>query len=140
MTPIIVTRRIYTDTSTVGDLILDGSVFCQTLEDTCRRFKIPKVTAIPPGEYPLVIDWSPKYQRFMPRIMEVPGYKGVLIHWGNYPKDSDGCILVGHYNESIPNMVTSSRKTFDILFDRLNGRKDMTISICGGFPHEEEAA
>lgn len=137
MDTLILNRKIYSDTSTVGDLLLDGQVFCQTLEDTCRRNKLPGITAIPPGVYRVVIDYSKRYSRFMPRILDVPGYSGVLIHWGNYPKDTDGCVLVGHYNPSIPNMVTSSRKTFDILFDKLNNRKGgMTIAISGGFPHE----
>jgi hypothetical protein len=50
---------------------------------------------------------SPKYSNFskypyaepynakMPRITNVPGYDGVLIHPGNTKRDTSGCILVG---------------------------------------------
>ena len=137
MTNVIINRKIFSDKSTIGDLLLDSQIFCQTLEDTCRRQKIAGVTAIPPGEYRLSLEFSNRYQRIMPRILDVPGYKGVLIHWGNYPKDTEGCILVGHYNPSLENMITSSRKTFDILFDKLSAKKgELMVAVCGGYPHE----
>lgn len=127
-------RRIFTDKSTIGDLYYRGDFFSNCLEDTCRRVKIPKITAIPSGRYQVTIEPSVRYGRMMPRLKHVPNYAGILIHWGNRPEDSDGCLLVGKYNEKIPDFVSSSRVTFDELFKRLTEEKeDLYITITGGF-------
>lgn len=31
----------------------------------------------------------------MPRLVDVPGRSEILIHWGNFWQDSEGCLLVG---------------------------------------------
>ena len=63
--------------------------------------------AIPAGEYPLRLDvvsprfarsprrWSAAWGARLPRLMQVPGREGILIHPGNRPADSSGCVLVG---------------------------------------------
>lgn len=131
-------RRIFTDKSTIGDLYFDGAFFCSTLEDPVRRTKITGETAIPPGRYRVTIEPSPRFKRLMPRLKDVPGYSGVLIHWGNFPTDTDGCILVGeHAPETASDFISSSRKTFDELYKKLEVRKEqeMWITITGGHPH-----
>jgi hypothetical protein len=130
-------RRIYTDKSTIGDLYFDGAFECSTLEDPVRQTKLHGETAIPAGRYRLTIEPSPRYKRLMPRLNDVPGYSGVLIHWGNFPSDTQGCLLVGRYDpHSAPDFISSSRKAFDQLFAKLDARKneEMWISIHGGHP------
>lgn len=63
--------------------------------------------AIPAGEYPLRLDvvsprfarsprrWSAAWGARLPRLMQVPGREGILIHPGNRPADSSGCVLIG---------------------------------------------
>lgn len=132
-------RRIFTDKSTIGDLYYRGDFFSNVLEDTCRRVKIAKVTAIPAGRYRVKIEPSNRYGRLMPRLNDVPNFSGILIHWGNTPESTDGCLLVGKYNEKIPNFVSSSRVTFDELFKRLKEEtEDIYITITGGFPAQRD--
>ena len=47
-------------------------------------------------------------------VLGVEGHKGILFHWGNWNKDSEGCILLGRVAMSSPKgqMITSSRDTF----------------------------
>lgn len=62
-------------------------------------------TAIPIGTYQISMDvvspkfkdrsWAKPWKGKLPRIQNVPGYSGVLIHVGNKPEDTLGCILVG---------------------------------------------
>ena len=102
---------------TVGRLYVDGKFFCNTLEDTVRDLnrerKVPGKTAITYGEYKVVFNWSPKFGRNLPRLLNVPAFEGILIHPGNTADDSSGCILVGK-NTKV-GRLTESRYTSDRL-------------------------
>ena len=137
---------------TIGRLYIDDAYFCDTLEDRERgleqampldmikRIKVKGETAIPTGTYELSMRHiSPKYSRkkafaftggVMPRLLNVPGYEGVLIHSGNTAADSEGCILVGE-NKAV-GKVLNSMATFKALWSVLNQRKSepITITIC----------
>jgi len=102
-----VTRDIYTSKSTIGKLYVNDKFICDTLEDTCRdinrdgdlsdkgEVKVYGETAIPSGIYKLIINISPRFKKLLPRLIGIEGYDGVLIHSGNIPADTHGCILVG---------------------------------------------
>ena len=103
---------------TPGTLVLDGRWVADTLEDQLREGpKVPGATAIPPGVYTLVLDYSPRFKTTLPRLLGVPGFTGVRIHAGNTPADTEGCILVGRAGP--PGALTDSRKTLSSLLTRL---------------------
>lgn len=117
----ILLRRIARrETYTIGRMYLDGVYFCDTIEDrdrgltqemseaVIRAAKRKGITAIPAGRYRVTMDVkSPKFSMkkyarnygfcdgYLPRLINVKGFDGVLIHIGNTAKDTDGCILVG---------------------------------------------
>lgn len=92
-------RKYFKEDYTVGELIVDGTYFCDTLEDKVRDLKrekkIPGKTAIPAGRYEVIVNISMHFRRKLPRLMNVPGFDGILIHRGNSARDTAGCILVG---------------------------------------------
>ncbi len=97
-------RQTYTEESTTGDLLVDGAHECFVCEDKYREPSGPKVfgkTAIPEGRFGVTIERSPRFSKmagrdvFLPRLHDVPGFEGVLIHTGNTPEDTEGCLLVG---------------------------------------------
>lgn len=96
---ITVTRKWYTRHSTIGELRIDKhpELGLFTLEDRVRPagIKIPGQTAIPAGSYHLDVNFSNRFQRFMPLLLDVPNFEGVRLHQGNDAVDSSGCLLVG---------------------------------------------
>ena len=86
--------------SSPGDLFVNGEWQCHTLEDQDRELesggtKVPGKTAIPLGNYSVIIDMSTRFQRLMMHVLDVPQFSGIRIHSGNTIFDTEGCILVG---------------------------------------------
>lgn len=111
---------------TIGRMEINGRYFCDTLEDTDRglresmtedeiaALKVKGATAIPTGTYRIDMQTrSPRFGRVLPRLINVKGYAGVLIHSGNTAADTEGCILVGENRER--GKVLNSRATLEHL-------------------------
>jgi hypothetical protein len=98
----IVTRKVFTEKSTVGELWIDGQYECETLEDRTRApgVKVKKETSIPYGRYRLVIDFSERFQKDMPHILDVPMFTGIRVHAGNTEVDTEGCLILGLVSEA----------------------------------------
>ena len=53
---------------------------------------------IAPGYYPLRLTWSPRFNRYMPEVCDVPHRSGLRFHRGTVPEHSRGCILLSAGN------------------------------------------
>lgn len=53
------------------------------------------ISCIPEGEYEVVLREEGKYANEALWIKDVPDRGGILIHIGNAPDDTEGCILPG---------------------------------------------
>lgn len=125
---------------THGRMYLDEcGFFCWTLEDedrglsqemplaTIKARKKYGQTAIPKGTYRVRMDtispklkdraYAKKYGGRLPRLENVPGWEGVLIHPFNLPSESYGCIAPGMLNGSIRGRIFESTKAFYDLMD-----------------------
>ena len=140
---ILVKRIAKRPTYTIGKMYLDGKYFCDTLEDTDRnisqstpldtikKVKLPNNTAIPTGTYKVIVNVSPKFKRLLPRLLNVPGFDGVLIHRGNTDKDTSGCILIGE-NKVVGKVINSTgyeTKLVSILNKAQDNKEGITIEI-----------
>lgn len=135
---------------TIGKLYIDDTYFCDTLEDTDRGLtnrmgaviiqtkKVANETAVPTGTYKINMNtvsprfqsssWAKKWKGIVPRLMDIPGYVGVLIHPGNTEKDTSGCILVGQ-NKQVGKVI-NSQATWQSLMEKLTKEKSkITITI-----------
>ena len=125
-----VKRFEFKDTHTVGKMYVDGIYECYTLEDAIRNgTKIIGKTAIPIGEYKLIIDASTRFKQNMPHILDVPDFTGVRIHSGNTSADTDGCILLGS-TWAGKDFIGNSKIAYKKFFDKLKKAKTATIKIC----------
>lgn len=136
-------------TYTIGKLYIDGEYFADTLEDRDRgltqdmdledilRIKVYGETAIPTGTYRIDMNtispkfkdrsWAKPYKGKIPRLLNVPGFDGVLLHPGNSANDSLGCVLVG--NNTQVGKVLNSQAVFKRLMQKLLGEQDITLTI-----------
>lgn len=141
-------------TYTIGWLYVDGVKFCDTIEDKDRgltqsmpvaeikKRKVYSQTAIPTGTYTISMNTvSPKYSKRdfykklcngkVPRLLNVPGYDGVLIHVGNTERDTAGCILVGQ-NTSVGKVLNSQvtfTRLYKVLKDAADKGEKITLTI-----------
>lgn len=128
---LLLQRHPSTEECTTGDLYLNGQWYCFTLEDVVRNDKIKGITAIPCGLYKVTVNWSKRFQRPMPILLDVPKFTGIRIHNGRTADHTAGCILVGQ--ELGKNMILKSKEAYADLFERikvaLNLNESITIEI-----------
>lgn len=123
---LLVTRKTFTALSTMGELAIDGAFFGHTLEPPKRE---EKPRAIPLGTYDVSIRWSERHQRLIPHVENVPGFSQIEIHVGNFPHDTEGCLLIGNVVSSTPDQILGSKVAFDCLFRLLTDAKEKGEAI-----------
>lgn len=133
---ILLKRIARKDNYTIGNLYIGNVFFCNTLEDKDRgltsqmsisEIELKKVygkTAIPTGTYKIDMTtvspkfkdrvWAKPYKGILPRLIDVKGYSGVLIHVGNDPEATSGCILVGE-NRIKGKVINSTAKFYELM-------------------------
>ena len=136
---LILERKIFTDNSTIGEMLVGGVHECWILEDKVRENE-PKIfgkTAIPYGVYKVIVTKSERFSKmaghdvYLPLLLHVDGFEGVRTHSGNRPEDTEGCLITGK-NKSI-DMVTDSRTAFILLNEKINAAlkkgEEITLTI-----------
>ena len=128
----IARRKGYTIGNLYLNVLTDGGQeswqkVCDTLEPQWRNLKhgeqkVWRETAIPEGTYAVAVLWSNKFRRWLPKLLCVPDFEGILIHNGNTPRHTEGCILVGDNLKK--GEVWNSRKRLDQLLAILQRRKN----------------
>ena len=126
---IVVVRFHKKEKYTIGKMYINGTYFCDTLEDTDRgltqemnldiidKTKVYGKTAIPTGRYRVDLTKSKKFGRVLPLSYNVKGFEGIRIHRGNTNEDTLGCILVGQ-NKAVGKVINSAMAEQNLM-DRL---------------------
>lgn len=131
-------RTTLTPQSTIGKLFADGKFLCFTLELPIKD-GLPG-SAILAGTYPIQLEPSPKFQRMaledswfkpyadaMPHII-CPPRSLIMLHVGNLPSQTDGCVLVGE-TQGV-DCIGTSRAAFAKLYPLIQtALPDVSIAI-----------
>ena len=156
-----VDRKYRKGTYTISNLTIDGKWVCNTIEDKDRglhkkmslsqikNIKVKDMTAIPAGKYKITTNVvSPKFSKKkyyldfckgrLPRLLNVPGFDGILIHAGNLTTGratagmSSGCLLLGYNTEK--GALTKTKECYEKVYkllDEANRRKESIEIVIG---------
>lgn len=147
---ILVYRKWKKPDYTVGRLSVDGVFMANTMEDIdrglddgmedwqIRNKKIPNRTAIPTGRYKVDMDTvSPKFSKYpfymevcqgkLPRLKNVKGFEGILLHCGVDHSNSSGCILLGL--NKVRGKLTDTKETFKKVYALMKKAHDRGETI-----------
>lgn len=127
---LLLNRDVRSVHSTTGKISVDGVFECFVLEDTDRGLKctmplqellekkLHGLTAIPEGRYMVVVNYSNRFKRNLPLLLNVPAFEGIRIHPGNCAADTEGCLLPGVARRT--DWVSNSRQAFEALFQKIS--------------------
>ena len=120
----------------------NGNVVARTLDHAYDDGNGGWTAKIQPGTYTCQLGphelegMTAPFQTF--EVLNVPDFQGapvsgILFHWGNYAKDSHGCLLLGASEvfDGTEEMVTNSRATFAQFMTLQAGIDQFTLTVVG---------
>jgi hypothetical protein len=134
---IIVQRYKYDQNQTTGVLSVfdkDGWLIftCPCIERGDKGNQ-RNVSNIPPGTYPIVLEWSPRFNTKLWELKDVPNRSEVKIHASNHWHQLNGCIALGTYLTKIDgdNYIDlgASKRALNSFHRIMRGQTKTTIQI-----------
>lgn len=124
--------KLYEDVNNNGDVDSEDIYIAETLELPYNGNKVCK-SSIPEGKYDIG-KWCGNNFKNCFEVKNVPGRTAILIHQGNYPYDTAGCILVGGSRSK--DFVGGSRAKLNEMNKQYKDRKGnlkrkMSLKIIG---------
>lgn len=124
-----ITRTQETAECTFGVLNIDDHYFCVTLELPWLHNQ-HNISCIPVGAYKGRRHSSPKFGEVW-EICGVPGRGEILIHVGNLPADTHGCVLVGSVRGIVNGQkgIVNSKDTLKRLMELTRHETEIDIEV-----------
>ena len=116
-------RKYQNEKYTIGHLYIGDTKLCDVLEPPVG---VPH-PCINSGTYEIKYQYSKMYGCNMPFLQDVKGRSGIMIHTGNIPSETKGCLLVGR--NKVVGALIESRKTFDSLNDIIRSLMILTGKV-----------
>ena len=119
MINLLLIRNTFSKKSTIGELFLNGERICDTLENSWQDNQ-RNISCIPEGIYPVRLRTAREsatrdYLHLL--VQEVPNRDFILVHRGNFPSQTQGCLLVGLGTEQ--DVVHNSTLAMDLLIKEI---------------------
>lgn len=132
----VLVRIVETGKFTQGRLYLYNGEAEQLF--SCCTLELPwlenekNISCIPAGNYHIRQRYSYRFRDHW-HVENVPDRSMILIHSGNYTRDTHGCVLVGRVftdmdQDGIPD-VTHSRSTLNAFIKAVGGKKKIPFSV-----------
>jgi hypothetical protein len=123
--PIVkIVRLEESEIGTFGSLLIQGMLFCTTLEPYNDK-------QIGTGMYAALRFHSPKFGKDTFKLVDTLGRKDIEFHPGNWIGDTDGCILLGQDPIKLSGQrgIPNSGNTFDAFMKELEGYNTITVIV-----------
>lgn len=124
-----VIRYNFKDNYTGGMLLVNGVFKAYTLEDTYRDVKVMHETCIPEGNYSVELrtvggfhnkyDKRYHFHKGMLWVKDVPNFEYILIHTGNTPAHTSGCLLLGNTPDVNRAFIGNSREVYASVYPEI---------------------
>jgi len=116
---LLLIRDTFSDKSVLGELYLNGERMCDTLENPWLDNQ-KNISCIPAGIYDVRLRLAREsatrdYLHLL--IQDVPNRSFILIHRGNFPSQTQGCVLLGLGSQQ--NAVNNSVLAMDLLIKEI---------------------
>ena len=131
----VILTREYFQKQTLGHLSVVSDAGKEVF--SCKTLELPwlnnarRISCIPEGEYTCKAHVSPKFGQTY-HVLNVKNRDAILIHHGNFNKDTLGCILVGSKHIDLNNDglldVANSKDTMASLLKAL-AKKQIILTI-----------
>lgn len=136
---LILTRKQYRSDGIFSELKDENNqLVAVTLEHAFRSSTGGWIAKIPEGVFTCVRGEHYLHGMTEPfttfEVTGVDGHVGLLFHWGNFNKDSEGCILVGDQiggSVSGPWMIANSKTTFHKFMDHQSALSEFQLLVIG---------
>lgn len=136
---LLLQRVTLSQRSSIGKIIMSGHQVFTSLEPVMRevagqditQWKVPGYTAIPVGTYSIKMQPSARFKMDTPHLQNVPGFDAIEMHVGNFPNNTEGCILIGMAAESdyISDSTLACSKLYPLIAAAQAQSKPVTITI-----------
>lgn len=92
-----------------------------------------RISCIPEGTYPIVLEYSNRFKQELWELKEVPNRSECKIHAANYSRQLNGCIALGNGRADIDKDglldVIKSRKSMKLFHELMAGITETNIKI-----------
>lgn len=132
-----ITRLFSDDNQTSGICVIYDEnrfpLFSALSLERGNRNNARNISCIPLGEYPLVLEYSPRFDAYLWEIKGVPNRTECKFHTSNYWYQLNGCVALGlkykKLNSDNYRDLTNSRNTMRAFHNVLKGAKNVKLII-----------
>jgi len=102
---------------------------CESIERGWQDNK-RMISCVPEGEYPIVLEYSNRFEKYLWELKDVPNRSECKIHAANYARQLNGCIALGESrididgdgNLDVTNSIKTVNKFNEIMGNDTQGR------------------